>query len=116
MLAPRISLVLNVLVLVPVVGGLAGSASWAEEAYGPSTPARAILLAVYAAILLVSCVLLVRPEPRATAALLSVQVVYKLLTVATVRTVLHPVVLSNLAIAGVHLVTLWRLSRRQATG
>lgn len=116
MLASRISLVLNVLVLVPVLGGLVGSASWAEEAYGPPTPARGILLAVYLAILLVSCALLVRPEPRATSVLLSVQVVYKLLTVATVGTVMHPVVLSNLAIAGVHLVTLWRLSRRQVTG
>lgn len=116
MLAPRISLVLNVLVLVPVVGGLVGSATWAEEAYGPPTPARGILLAVYLSILLMSCVLLVRPEPRATAALLSVQVVYKLLTVATVGILLHPVVLSNFAIAGVHLVTLWRLSRRQVSG
>lgn len=111
----RFSLWLNVLVLVPVLGGLLVGALWAEDAYGPATPAREILTAVYAAILGASAVLLVRPSTEAAATLLAVQVVYKLLTVVAVGTLAHPVVLSNVVIACVHIVTLRRVSRQRVT-
>lgn len=107
-----VSLLLNLLVLAPVCVGLLRDAPWVREAYGPPTPARGILLAVYLAIAALSAGLLARPEPRMVAALLMVQVIYKLLTPWTVGTLRHPVVLSNLLIVLVHSVTLALLWRR----
>ena len=101
-----LSLALNILVLVPVTYGLATSATWAQEAYGAASPARGILLAVYLAILAGSAALLLKPIPAAVAALLAIQIVYKLLTPMTVGTLGNPVVVSNLAIAAFHAVTL----------
>ena len=85
---------------------------WARDAYGPPSPARAILLAVYVAIAALSAGLLARPEPRMVAALLLVQVIYKVLTPLSVGTMRHPVVASNLLIAAVHVVTLLVIWRR----
>lgn len=101
-----LSLLLNVAVLVPVCAGLVGKAGWAQAAYGEDTPARRILLSVYAAILLLSVALLFHREPRAVAALLAVQVVYKLATPFAVGTLANPVVVSNLGIAAFHTATL----------
>jgi hypothetical protein len=101
-----VSLLLNVAVLVPVCAGLLRDARWVGRAYGAASAARGILLALYLAILIVSVGLLAVPAPTAVAALLCVQIVYKLLTPLSVGTVRHPVVLSNLAIAAVHGVTL----------
>lgn len=106
-----ISLGLNLAVLVPVCSGLFVNAAWAEGAYGGPTPARSILLAVYLSIAGVSLLLLFRPDPRMVAALLLVQVVYKLATPFVVGTLKNPVVVSNIAISAVHIVTLsliWR--------
>lgn len=106
-----LSLVINVGVLLPVCVGLLADASWTTSAYGARTPARAILLSIYLAIGLVSALLLVRPEPKAVAALLLVQVLYKVTTPLTVGTIANPVVVSNLMIAWFHtatLVCLWR--------
>lgn len=100
------SLALNVLVLVPVCYGLLSSAGWTQAAYGPPTPARGIVLSVYLAILLGSLALLAKPTPVMVAVLLAVQIVYKLTTPLTVGTLDNPVVISNLAIAGFHVVTL----------
>lgn len=107
----KLSLLLNVAVLIPVCFGLMTRASWAAEAYGEATPARDILLAIYLSILFASVLLLVFRDPRAVAALLTVQVVYKLLTPATVGSLQNPVVLSNLGIAVVHAVTLFAIWR-----
>lgn len=104
-----VSLVVNLAVLAPVCAGLVSRAAWAEEAFGPPTPARSILLSIYGTIFAASAVLLARPEPAAVAALLGVQVLYKLTTPITVGTVRHPVVASNLAIAALHAVTLGAL-------
>lgn len=107
-----VSLTLNVLVLVPVTTGMLRQAGWALEAFGPRSPARGILTAVYLAILLASGMLLgavlagVDAFVVPAAALLTVQVVYKALSPFTVGTWRHPVVLSNLAIALVDVVTL----------
>lgn len=107
-----VSLAVNVLVLVPVCASLLLDAPWARLAYGENVPARGILLSVYAAILIASAALiigfLVVPSPRIvdmTIALLMVQIVYKVTTPWTVRSIRNPVVLSNLVIAAIHLVT-----------
>ena len=105
-----LSLSLNVVVLVAVCAGLIGRARWTETAYGPASPARGILLAVYLAIGVSSVVLLVHPHPAMVAALLGVQVLYKVMSPVTVGTLRNPVVLSNLAIAAVHIGTLSTLS------
>ncbi len=117
---PRIllvlSLLLNLAVLIPVCGGLlldtfGTGADWVRESYGPDTPGRRILLAVYLSIGIVSAGLLVWRQPTAVAALLAVQIVYKVLTPLTVGTLQNPVVISNLLIAAFHAVTitmLWR--------
>ncbi len=114
----RVSLLLNVGVLVPVIGGLVMHAAWATGVYGGASAARQILLAVYMAIAVVSALLLIRPDARMVAALLTVQVVYKLATPLTVGTLSNPVVLSNLGIAAVHVATLvvvWRHHGRART-
>ena len=63
-------------------------------------------MSMYLSILFVSVLLMFRPAPAFVAALLLVQVVYKLTTPFTVGTLRHPVVISNLAISAVHIVTL----------
>ncbi len=101
-----LSLLINVAVLVPVCAGLLVNAAWTTLAYGEATPARAILLSVYMAIGLCSVLLLIRREPKAVAALLLVQVLYKVTTPLTVGTVNNPVVVSNLIVAAFHAATL----------
>jgi hypothetical protein len=108
------SLGLNIAVLVPVCFGLLTKASWTLSAYGAETPARAILLSMYLAILLCSVGLLVKPIPAMVAALLLVQIIYKVTTPFTVGTVTHPVVISNLAIAAFHCITLWSIWKDSA--
>lgn len=100
-----VSLVLNLLVLIPVCVGLLTRAGWTTAAFGEWTPARGILLAVYLAIGIASGFLLAVPEAGSAKALLAVQVVYKVSTPFTVGTLRNPVVVSNLAIAAVHLIT-----------
>jgi hypothetical protein len=103
------SLGLNILVLVPVCYGLLRDAAWTLSAYGPDAPARGILLSVYLAILICSAGLLVRPVPSMVAALLVVQIVYKVSTPFTVGSFGHPVVISNLSIAAFHCLTVWAI-------
>jgi hypothetical protein len=103
------SLGLNIAVLVPVCLGLLSKADWTLSAYGPDAPARGILLAVYLAILACSAGLLVKPVPAMVAALLLVQIVYKVATPFTVGTTANPVVASNLGIAAFHCITLWSI-------
>lgn len=105
-----LSLLLNIVVLVPVCTGLLTDASWATEAYGPASPARSILTSVYLAILIASAVLLFNGNPQYITALLAIQVIYKFTTPFTVGSTQHPVVVSNLWIAAFHtltLITLW---------
>ncbi len=109
-----LSLLLNILVLVPVTYGLATSAAWTVDAYGPASPARSILLALYLAILLASVALLAWPVPALVGTLLAVQIAYKLLTPVTVGTFDNPVVTANLAIAAFHCITLWLIAARPA--
>lgn len=109
-----ISLALNIVILIPVCYGLVTDAAWARESYGEATAARGILLSVYVAIALVSLGLLVRTEPKFVAALLLVQVIYKIITPFAVGTVSNPVVVSNLLIALFHSVTLFFIYRENS--
>lgn len=114
-----VSLLLNIIVLVPVVSVLIVSTRRDLDTrehfpWGARTPARDILIAIYLAILTASIALLAvvataGPSVAVEAAavsLFAVQIVYKVLTAVTVRDALrNPVVLSNLGIAAVHAVT-----------
>ena len=101
-----LSLLINLLVLIPVCAGLIINANWATAAYGPQAPARGILLSVYLAILTVSAALMVVKDVSAISALLACQVIYKITTPFTVRNWRNPVVVSNRAIAAFHSVSL----------
>ena len=101
-----ISLAANIVVLVPIVVLMAISSSLIDEVWGPSTAARGILMSIYMAILIASAVLVFLPVPAFIAALLAVQVVYKVTTPFTVGSFINPVVVSNLLISGLHIATL----------
>jgi hypothetical protein len=101
-----LSLGLNILVLIPIVVLMAINSPFVDEAWGEFTAARGILMSIYLSILVVSVFLVFRPAPSFVAALLIVQVVYKLTTPFTVGTFLNPVVISNLAISVLHIATL----------
>lgn len=72
----------------------------------PPRSARGILMSIYLAILVASVGLLIVPISASIAALLAVQVIYKVTTPITVGKLGHPVVISNLFIAALHIVTL----------
>jgi hypothetical protein len=101
-----LSLLLNLVVLVPVVGLLLGRPSWAEQTYGPPTPARGILVSIYGSILVASAGLLWAGDAGMVSTLLALQVLYKVSAPFTVGSATHPVVASNLAIAAFHTATL----------
>ena len=105
------SLVLNIAVLVPVCAGLITDATWSQASYGVETTARGILLSVYLSILIASFLLLAFRDPRSVAALLLVQILYKITTPVTVGTFHNPVVISNLGIALFHTITLFVIWR-----
>jgi hypothetical protein len=107
----RLSLLLNVAVLVAVCGGLIADAQWTTFTYGQASSARGVLLAIYLAIGLASGVLLFRRTEESVTTLLALQVLYKVMTPVTVGTLLNPAVASNLAIAAFHSVTLWTIWR-----
>jgi hypothetical protein len=109
------SLALNIFVLVPVCFGILTKADWVLPAYGPDAAARGIMQAMYLAILLCSAGLLFKPLPAMVAALLLVQIIYKLLTPFTVGTFGNPVVVSNVAIAAFHSITLWAIWRNSVS-
>ncbi len=100
------SLGINIAVLVPVCFSLLAKSDWTLAAYGAASPARGILLSIYLAILVTLVGLMLKPVPAMVAALLLVQVLYKLTTPFTVGTMSNPVVISNLAIAAFHCLTL----------
>lgn len=100
------SLGINIAVLVPVCFSLLAKSDWTPAAYGADSPAHGILLSIYLAILVTSVGLMLKPVPAMVAALLLLQVLYKLTTPFTVGTIGNPVVISNLAIAAFHCLTL----------
>jgi hypothetical protein len=102
-----ISLIVNVLVLIPVCIALVGDAPRVSSVYGDYSPARGILLSVCGAILLVSIALLFKPMPMLIAPTLLVQIFYKLTSPFTVGSFTNPVVISNLIVAVLHPITLY---------
>ena len=100
------SLALNILVLIPIVALMALKSPLVDTAWGEFTAARGILMSVYISILVVSVALIFKPVPSLVAALLLVQVIYKLTTPFTVGLISNPVVISNLAISALHIATL----------
>lgn len=103
----RISLAVNILVLIPIVFGMAIGSPIIDRAWGEFSESRGILASIYFAILVLSSVLIVKTIPVFVIPLLSTQIIYKLTTPFTVGTIMNPVVISNLGIAVLHLVTLW---------
>jgi hypothetical protein len=101
-----LSLLVNIVVLTPIVILMAIRSRFVDVAWGVSTDARGILFAIYLAILIASIVLVVAPIPAFVAALLSVQVIYKVITPFTVGRITNPVVISNLIISILHVFTL----------
>ncbi len=110
---PKLSLILNILVLIPVSSGILLNSFWAVEAYGPDAPARGILLSIYLAILIVSVVLLVKFDAKFVMALLTVQIIYKVLSPIMVGTLTNPVIISNLFIALFHSLSVWKLAQSE---
>lgn len=101
-----LSLAVNILVLVPIVILMSIKAKIVDETWGAMSPARGILFSIYFSILFASIGLVFLPVPAFVAALLSVQVIYKVTTPFTVGSFKHPVVISNLVISVVHVATL----------
>jgi hypothetical protein len=110
-----LSLVVNVLALVPLLIVLWLDRPRLARVYGADSPARRILACVYGAIMAASMGLLVGLWAGAVdvvpmaKSLLVLQVIYKLAT-APVVGLGNPVVIANLAIAALHGVTLVTIS------
>ena len=103
----RVSLSVNIAVLIPVCTVLILNIRPFVDVWGPATPARGILLSMYLSILFLSVGLWLRRNPMLVAPLLAMQICYKLTTPITVGLLTNPVVISNIAIAFLHAVTLW---------
>lgn len=103
----RVSLGLNILVLTPIVLGMVIGSPIIDRAWEEFTASRGILTSIYFALLVLSTILIIKTIPVFVVPLLATQVIYKVTTPFTVGTLLNPVVISNLAIALLHLVTLW---------
>lgn len=101
-----VSLALNALVLIPILVLMAMKSPIVTKTWGEFTAARGILMSIYLSILVVSVLLMFKPVPSFVAALLLVQVIYKLTTPFTVGSISNPVVISNLAISVLHIATL----------
>ncbi len=114
MLFPKLSLVLNIVVLIPVCSGLLLKSNWVIDSFGMESPARGILLSIYLAILIFSTYLLFKFDPKFVMALLFIQVVYKLLSPIMVGSVTNPVIISNLLIALFHSVSIVKLAMNES--
>jgi hypothetical protein len=101
-----ISLAVNIVVLIPIVILMIVKSPLVDHAWGTFTAARGILLSMYGTILVLSCALIVMPIPAFVAALLLMQVIYKITTPVTVGSITNPIVISNLVIAALHIGTL----------
>jgi len=119
-LAVRISLIVNIIILVPVCTTLTafGSSELAIDGWGPPTAARGILLSIYLSILVVSIALLTLYTQSSgssrtasefmVAALLSTQIIYKITTPFTAGAD-NPVAIANLCVSALHARTLYLL-------
>ncbi|MEM0895481.1 MAG: hypothetical protein AAGJ79_01255 [Verrucomicrobiota bacterium] len=106
-----LSLTVNILVLLPVCLGMLANASWVVASYGEVTAGSRILLAIYLTILIASVFFLFQRDPKLVLCLLSLQIIYKLLTPVIVGTLANPVVISNVVIAILHSMTVYSIYR-----
>lgn len=100
------SLLLNIFVLIPVCIGLVIDSDRVKKSAGEFTAGRGVLLALYLTILIASIILLLYAQHYFVFALLFVQVVYKLLSPITVKSIKNPIVISNIFIAVFHGITI----------
>ena len=105
-----LSMLVNLVVLIPLCASLLREAPSMDAVFGPATPARGILTAIYLTFAAASIVVLASlgvPELSEAIAvpLLSAQVIYKLATWPLVG-IRNVVVRFNLAIAILHAATL----------
>lgn len=103
----RVSLGVNILVLTPILFGMAIGSPIIDGAWDEYTASRGILSSLYFALFVLSIILMIKTIPVFVVPLLATQVIYKLTTPFTVGDLMNPVVLNNLWIAALHLVTLW---------
>jgi hypothetical protein len=108
------SLILNIAVLIPVCYFMLTNNSRMVKTMGEFTPSRGILLAIYTTILLASILLMFFTDIKLAFALFFMQIVYKLLSPFTVKTLKHPFVISNIFIAIFHLVTIYTMLKADA--
>ncbi|MEM6515963.1 MAG: hypothetical protein AAF688_07250 [Bacteroidota bacterium] len=101
------SLMLNIIILAFVCLGLITDSKRVQKTAGIFTPARGVLLAIYLTIALASLALLFIPNNNFIFSLLILQIVYKIMTPFTVRTLKNPIVISNLFIAVFHFITVY---------
>jgi hypothetical protein len=113
MLFPKLSLILNIFVLIPVCSGILFNSFWAVDSYGVETPARGILLSIYLAILISSAIFIFKFDPKFVMALLTVQIIYKLLSPFMVGSFTNPVIISNIFIALFHMVSVWKIANAE---
>lgn len=104
-----LSLLLNIAVLIPICYLMITNNFRMVKTLGEFNPARGILLAMYTSILIASVYLLYALDKKYIIALLSIQIVYKLLTPFTVKTIKHPFVISNILIALFHVLTIYNV-------
>jgi hypothetical protein len=103
------SLILNIAVLIPVCYFMLTNNFRMVKTMGEFTPSRGILLAIYTTILLASILLIFFADVKLAFALFFMQIVYKLLSPFTVKTLKHPFVISNIFIAIFHLITIYTM-------
>lgn len=101
------SLILNIIVLAFVCLGLITDSKRVQKTAGVFTPARGVLLAIYLTIAFASLALLFIQNKNFIFCLLILQIVYKIMTPFTVKTLKNPIVISNLFIAVFHFVTVY---------
>lgn len=106
------SLILNIAVLIPVCYFMLTNNFRMVKTMGDFTPSRGILLAIYATILLASILLLFFTDAKLAFALFFMQIVYKLLSPFTVKTLKHPFVISNIFIGIFHLFTIFTMIKK----
>lgn len=108
------SLILNIAVLIPVCYFMLTNNFRMVKTMGEFTPSRGILFAIYTTILLASILLIFYTDVKLAFALFFIQIVYKLLSPFTVKTLRHPFVISNIFIAIFHLVTIYTMIKADA--
>lgn len=109
----RISLGVNILVLTPILFGMAIGSPIIDRVWDEYTASRGILSSLYFALFVLSITLIIKTIPVFVVPLLATQVIYKLTTPFTVGDLMNPVVLNNLWIAALHVVTLWVIYRNR---